>query len=112
MGVCGGGRGHGGGHSDTPFFAKLLQKVHKTGLNIQTKIFGAANHPQNLDSLLHLNSTLNRTKTEADSWGCVEGGRSHTPLFCQIIIKSALNWLEYGFGHTKLGQKYYMVRKN
>ena len=24
------------------------------------------------------------------------GGRAvHTPLFCQIIIKSAINWLEY-----------------
>ena len=26
---------------------------------------------------------------------CGGGGEAHTPLFCQIIIKSALNWLEY-----------------
>ena len=26
--------------------------------------------------------------------GCVGWGWVHTPLFCQIYIKSALNWLE------------------
>ena len=34
-------------------------------------------------------------KTEADPWGVWRGGEAHTPLFCQIIIKSAPAWLEY-----------------
>ena len=38
-----------------------------------------------------------KIKTEADTWGVWQGkggGLTH-PLFCQIIIKSAPDWLDY-----------------
>ena len=34
-------------------------------------------------------------KTEADPWSVWRGRGGLTHLFCQIIIKSALTWLEY-----------------